>query len=177
MNGEPIKVVLLVENCAARADSLHATFQRGNAPPTEVIHARTMAAAETLLAQRGVDIILLDLQLPDARGMGAVRRTHAAAPRVPLVVLGIDDDAMAAQALREGAQDYLIKAEIEPRGLLRSLRYALERKTMQETLFLERERAQVTLNSLGDAVISIDTSGTVTFLNAVAEKNDRMVVA
>ena len=84
--------------------------------------------------QRGVDIILLDLQLPDAPGLGAIRRAHAAAPRVPLVVLGTDDDAIAAQALREGAQDYLIKAEIEPRGLLRSLRYALERKTMQETL-------------------------------------------
>ena len=144
--------------------------QRGSSPASEVIHARSMAAAETLLRQRGVDIILLDLQLPDAPGLGAIRRAHAAAPRVPLVVLGTDDDAVAAQALREGAQDYLIKSEIEPRGLLRSLRYALERKTMQETLSRERERAQVTLNSLGDAVISIDTSGTVTFLNAVAEK-------
>ena len=170
MSGEPIKVVLLVENSAAGAGTLRATFQRGSSPASEVIHARSMAAAETLLRQRGVDIILLDLQLPDAPGLGARRRAHAAAPRVPLVVLGTDDDAVAAQALREGAQDYLIKSEIEPRGLLRSLRYALERKTMQETLSMERERAQVTLNSLGDAVISIDTSGTVTFLNAVAEK-------
>jgi diguanylate cyclase (GGDEF)-like protein/PAS domain S-box-containing protein len=170
MSGEPIKVILLVENCAEDASSLRATFQRQSATEIEVIHARSMADAETLLAQRAVSIILLDLQLPDARGLGAVRRAHAAAPRVPLVVLGVEDDAMAAQALREGAQDYLVKAEVEPRGLLRSLRYALERKTMQETLSMERERAQVTLNSIGDAVISIDTSGNVIFLNAVAEK-------
>ena len=162
------RVVLLVEDCAEHAGSLRATFQHGRAPETEVIHARSMAAAETLLAKLAVDIILLDLQLPDAPGLGAIRRAHAAAPRVPLVVLGTDDDAVAAQALREGAQDYLVKAEIEPRRLLRSLRYALERKTMQETLSMERERAQFTLN--WDAVISIDTSGTVTFLNAVAEK-------
>jgi DNA-binding response OmpR family regulator len=134
MSGEPIKVVLLVENCAEDASSLRGTFQHRSAPETEVLHARSMADAETLLAQHAVSIVLLDLQLPDARGLGAVRRAHAAAPRVPLVVLGIDDDAMAAQALREGAQDYLVKVEIEPRGLLRSLRYALERKTMQETL-------------------------------------------
>jgi len=170
MTAEPIKVVLWVEDCADDTHSLRAMFQHHDGPETEIIHARSMAAAETLLAQRDMDIILLDLQLPDAHWLGAIRRTHAAAPRVPLVVLGTDDDAKAAQALREGAQDYLVKAEIEPRGLLRSLRYALERKAMQETLSLERERAQVTLNSLGDAVICIDTSGKVTFLNAVAEK-------
>jgi PAS domain S-box-containing protein len=152
------------------ASSLRTTFQHPSTPETEVLHARSMADAETFLAQHAVSIILLDLELPDARDLGAVRRAHAAAPRVPLVVLGTDDDAMAAQALREGAQDYLIKAEIEPRGLLRSLRYALERKTTQETLSMGRERAQVTLNSIGDAVISIDTSGNIIFLNAVAEK-------
>ena len=170
MNGKPIKIVLLVEDCAEEASSLRATFQQRSTPETEVIHARSMADAEMLLAQRDVGIILLDLQLPDARDQSAVRRAHAAAPRVPLVVLGIDDDAVAAQVLRERAQDYLVKTEIELRGLLRSLRYALERKTMQETLSMERERAQVTLNSIGNAVISIDTSGNVIFLNAVAEK-------
>jgi DNA-binding response OmpR family regulator len=122
MSGEPIKMVLLVENCAEDASPLRATFQHRSAPETEVLHARSMADAEMLLAQHAVSIILLDLQLPDARGLGAVRRAHAAAPRVPLVVLGIDDNAMAAQALREGGQDYLVKAEIKPRGLLRSLR-------------------------------------------------------
>ena len=130
-----------------------------------------MSDAERHLAERAVDIILLDLGLPDAQGLEAVRRARAAAPRVPLVVLtGLDDESLAAQALQEGAQDYLIKGQIDARGLLRALRYAVERKSMEEALFVEKERAQVTLNSIGDAVICTDISGNITFLNLVAEK-------
>jgi diguanylate cyclase (GGDEF)-like protein len=79
-----------------------------------------------------VDIVLLDLGLPDASGLGAVRQAHAIAAGVPIVVLtGLDDEILAAQALQEGAQDYLIKGQIEPHALLRSLRYAIERQRMQ----------------------------------------------
>ena len=92
------------------------------------------------------------------------------APRPPGGADGLDDESLAAQALQEGAQDYLIKGQIETRGLLRALRYAIERKTMEEALFVEKERAQVTLNSIGDAVICTDISGNITFLNLVAEK-------
>ena len=60
-------------------------------------------------------------------------------PHVPLVVLtGMDDEALALQALQDGAQDYLIKGQIEARGLLRALRYAVERKVMEEALLAER---------------------------------------
>ena len=130
-----------------------------------------MARPRSYLAEHAVDIILLDLGLPDAQGLEAVRRAHAAAPRVPLVVLtGLDDESLAAQALQEGAQDYLIKGQIETRGLLRALRYAIERKIMEEALFVEKERAQVTLNCIGDAVVCTDISGNITFLNLVARK-------
>ena len=54
--------------------------------------------------------------------------------------------------------------------MLRALRYAIERKTMEEALFVEKERAQVTLNCIGDAVVCTDISGNITFLNLVAEK-------
>ena len=138
---------------------------------TELTHVQYMSDAERHLAQQTTDIILLDLGLPDAQGLEAVRRARAAAPRVPLVVLtGLDDESLAAQALQEGAQDYLIKGDISTRGLLRALRYAMERNTMDEALFVEKERAQVTLNSIGDAVVCTDISGNITFLNIVAEK-------
>src|SRR6185503_7359362 len=101
----------------------------------------------------------------------AVRRARIVAPRLPLVVLtGMDDQSLATQALQEGAQDYLIKGQIETRGLLRALRYAVERKAMDEELFIEKERAQVTLNCIGDAVVCTDLDGRITFLNRVAEK-------
>ena len=112
------------------------------------------------------------------RDWTAVRRAHAAAPRVPLVVLtGMDDESLAAQALQEGAQDYLIKGQIEPRGLLRALRYAIERKTMEEALFVEKERAQVTLNCIGDAVACTDSLGKYHLPQSGRGKNDGLVVA
>src|SRR6202011_5671504 len=65
-------------------------------------------------------------------GLDTVRRVHAAAPGVPVIVLtGLDDEALAAEAMKEGAQDYLIKGQIENRALPRALRHAIERHRMQ----------------------------------------------
>jgi diguanylate cyclase (GGDEF)-like protein/PAS domain S-box-containing protein len=161
--------VLLIEDNQGDARLLREMFRDGGAYNTRMTHVASMSDAEVQLAVPAVDVILLDLGLPDAEGLGAVRRTHAAAPQIPLVVLtGLDDDAMALQALQEGAQDYLVKGQLDTRGLLRALRYAIERKTMEEALFAEKERAQITLDSIGDAVICTDLDENVTFLNVVA---------
>ena len=163
--------LLLIEDNPGDARLLREMFADSGSHDMVLTQVGCMREAESLLAQRRVDVILLDLGLPDTEGLRAVQRAHAAAPRVPLVVLtGLDDELMAVQALQEGAQDYLVKGQIETRGLLRSLRYAIERKIMEEALFVEKERAQVTLNSIGDAVICTDFWGNVTFLNAVAEQ-------
>jgi diguanylate cyclase (GGDEF)-like protein/PAS domain S-box-containing protein len=171
MSKKSIKVLLLVEDNPGDARLLREMFNEQGLHNTELTHVECIREAEKCLAERVFDIIVLDLGLPDAKGLGAVRKAHAAAPRVPLVVLtGLDDDALGAQALQEGAQDYLIKGQIDGRGLLRALRYAIERKVMEEALFTEKERAQVTLNSIGDAVACTDILGNITFLNLVAEK-------
>jgi diguanylate cyclase (GGDEF)-like protein/PAS domain S-box-containing protein len=171
MSSKSIKILLLVEDNPGDARLLREMINEEGARNMEMTHALCMKDAERHLSDREVDIILLDLGLPDVEGVTAVQRIRAAAPRVPLVVLtGRDDEALAALALQEGAQDYLIKGQIDSRGLLRALRYAIERKTMEEALFVEKERAQVTLNSIGDAVVCTDMSGNITFLNFVAEK-------
>ena len=171
MSEKSMKMLLIVEDNAGDARLLREMFNDRGPHDTELTHVECMSDAERHLAERAVDIVLLDLGLPDAQGLEAVRRARAAAPRVPLVVLtGLDDESLAAQALQEGAQDYLIKGQIEARGLLRALRYAIERKNMEEALFLEKELAQVTLNSIGDAVACTDISGNITFLNLVAER-------
>jgi signal transduction histidine kinase len=91
-----------------------------------------MSEAEDHLAKGGVDIILLDMGLPDGHGLETVRRAHAAAPCVPVIVLtGLDDEALAGEAMTQGAQDYLIKGQIESRALPRALRHAIERHRMQ----------------------------------------------
>jgi diguanylate cyclase (GGDEF)-like protein/PAS domain S-box-containing protein len=171
MKERPITRLLLVEDNLGDALLLREMFKRHGSHNIELTHVKFMSEAEKHLAESAVDIVLLDLGLPDAQGLGAVRRAHTAAPRVPLVVLtGLEDESLAAQALQEGAQEHLIKGQIDTRGLLRALRYAVERKSMEEALFVEKERAQVTLNCIGDAVICTDLSGSVTFLNVVAEK-------
>ncbi len=145
-------------------------FNEQGVQDIELTHVECMKDAEAYLAEHAADIILLDLGLPDAQGLDAVRRAHAAAHRSPLVVLsGLDDESLAVQAMQEGAQDYLIKGQIESRELLRALRYAKERKLIEENLFAEKELAQATLDCIGDAVATTDITGNITFLNPVAE--------
>ena len=170
MKKKSVKVVLLVEDNPGDARLLREMFNEQGSYDTEFTQVGSMSEAEKHLANHTIDVILLDLGLPDAQGLQALRRAHTAAPHIPLVVLtGLDDESLAAQALQEGAQEHLIKGQIDARGLTRALRYAVERKTMEEALFVEKERAQVTLNSIGDAVISTDVGGNVTYLNRVAE--------
>jgi len=162
--------VLLIEDNPGDARLLREMFKEARLRSTKVTHVECMLEAETHLAEHAIDIILLDLGLSDARGLEALRRAHNAAPRVPLVVLtGLDDESQAVQALQEGAQDYLVKGQIATLGLVRAMRYAIERKSMEEALFVEKERAQVTLNCIADAVACTDVLGNITFLNPVAE--------
>jgi len=143
MSTKLIKTLLLVEDNLGDARLLREMLNGQNSFNTQLTQLESMIAAETHLAKHAVDIILLDLGLPDAQGLEAIRRAHAAAPGVPLVVLtGLDDESLAVQALQLGAQDYLIKGQIETRGLLRALRYAIERKTMESAaLAMARQMA------------------------------------
>ena len=102
-----------------------------------------MGEAESHLATNAVDVILLDLGLPDAQGLESVRRAHAAAPGTPLVVLtGCDDESMADKALREGAQDFLVKGTFETPGLARAIRYATQRKRAEVEMQEARKEAE-----------------------------------
>jgi signal transduction histidine kinase len=124
--------VLLVEDNAGDVRLLREMFCKEKADSFELTHFLRMNDAVIHLAKGGVDIVLLDMGLPDGHGLDTVRRAHAAAPGVPLIVLtGLDDETLAAEAMKEGAQDYLIKGQIENRALPRALRHAIERHRMQ----------------------------------------------
>src|SRR5579864_9263165 len=131
MNEKPLQV-LLVEDNAGDARLLREMFSTERAGNFELTHLLRMSEAVVHLRKGGVDIALLDLGLPDAHGLESVRLARAVAPDVPLIVLtGLDDEAIAAKAMKEGAQDYLIKGQIENRALPRALRHAIERQRMQ----------------------------------------------
>jgi two-component system cell cycle sensor histidine kinase/response regulator CckA len=137
----PITTLLLVEDNAGDARLLREMFRDQGEGGAVLTHVETLAAALAHLARERVDIILLDLGLPDAQGIAVVERVHAAAPDVPLGVLtGQDDERLSARALRAGAQDYLIKGQLETRGLARALRYSVQRKVMEVALSTETER-------------------------------------
>ncbi|HEY1982889.1 MAG TPA: ATP-binding protein [Xanthobacteraceae bacterium] len=129
MSASPTERILLVEDNAADVRLVRQMLIDAGSRRTELMHVECMAEAERYLAETVVDVIVIDAGLPSAEGLGAIRRAHAAAPRVPLVVLtDLDDETMAAQSLHEGAQDYIIKGQIEGRGFLRAIRNAIARK-------------------------------------------------
>ncbi|PYR31494.1 MAG: two-component system response regulator, partial [Acidobacteria bacterium] len=122
------------------------------------------------LSRDGIEVVLLDLRLADSHGLAGLERLLGAFPHVPLLVLSsLDDENFARQAVQHGARDYLLKNHIDGRALPRTLRHIIESSAADEAFFAEKERSEVTLNSIGDAVISTDLSGNVTYLNAVAE--------
>ena len=128
---------------------------------------------EGTLRADGIAAVLLDLSLPDSHGVATFDRLFRAAPQIPILVLSSSqDEDIAKLAVQHGAQDYLLKDRLDSYLLPKTLRSMLERAAIAEALFDEKERAQVTLNSIGDAVMSIDLAGGVTYLNAVAESSD-----
>jgi len=118
-----------------------------------------------------ISAILVDLLLPDLAGLEIVDRLFALAPHIPIIVLcSLRDETLGKAAIQRGAQDFLLKEHLNSYVLPKALAAAIERAAITEALFAEKERAQVTLNSIGDAVISTDVEGRVTYLNLVAER-------
>ena len=114
----------------------------------------TLAAATTRLAQEAVDVALLDLGLPDSQGMSTLEGLQAAAPYLPIVVLsGLDDASTAVEAVRRGAEDYLVKGRFDEDLLSRTLRYAVERKRLSEQLREEAGLVEM-LQRIGSSLIS-----------------------
>jgi PAS domain S-box-containing protein len=126
--------------------------------------------SEGLKSLHGIEAILLDLHLSDISGIDTFDCLCRAAPHIPILLL-IDPqhEETARLAVQRGAQDYLFKDRLDDYLLPKTLATMIERAAYAEALFEERERAQVTLNSIGDAVVSTDVSGRITYLNMVAE--------
>ena len=122
MNDGPISV-LLVEDNLGDARLLQEALADIPGAPFTVTHVTRLSEGLRRLGAGGVHVVLLDLSLPDASGLETVRRTRGAAPGVPIVVLtGLADEGFSLKAVREGAQDYLIKGQIDGNLLVRSMR-------------------------------------------------------
>ena len=158
--------VLVVEDNPGDARLLREMFRKEMPGSFELTHLKCMSDAETHLAKGGVDIVLLDMGLPDAHGLDGVRRSLAAAPGVLVIVLtGLDDEALAAEAMKAGAQDYLVKDQIENRALPRVLRHAMERRHLDGRLRDQQFYTRCLVESNIDAFMTTDARGTLTDVN------------
>ncbi len=115
--------------------------------------------------------IILDLSLPDGHGASGFGRVLRAAPHAPILVFGSPkDEREAIDAIKNGAADYLPQDRLDGFILPHRLRRIIAHKAAEEASFVEQQRAEITLNSIGDAVISTDVAGNVTYINPVAER-------
>src|SRR6202049_3644956 len=163
--------LLLIEDDRAYAKLIRKMLTDPSVGPFQVEWVASLSSGLERLSKGGIGGILADLFLPDSQGMQTLDSLLLAAPCVPILVLSDpNDEGIASQAVTHGAQDYLPKSLLNHYTLSRVVRNMIDRKCADEALFAERERAQVTLNSIGDAVLCTDSSGNVTYLNIVAEK-------
>jgi signal transduction histidine kinase len=127
--------ILLIEDSLAEARLLQEFLKSAKFKQFSCVCVKRLREALERLARDRFDLILLDLSLPDSQGLSSLAPLMSRAPRIPIVVLtNTNDDNIAIEAVRQGAQDYLVKRQINPELLARSLCYAIERKQISETL-------------------------------------------
>ena len=127
--------VMLVEDNLGDARLIEEMLKQAPVSQLEFEHATSLAAALERLEGESFDVVLLDLGLPDSQGLETLIRTRELSPHRPIVVLtGFDDDERSLQAVQMGAQDYLVKGQIESGHLARAIRYAIERYQIEDRL-------------------------------------------
>jgi diguanylate cyclase (GGDEF)-like protein/PAS domain S-box-containing protein len=162
------KSILLIQDDAPNAQAIAEALNNSSDVSFQVNWVRNCSEGLERLA--GTAAILVDLFLPDSRGMETFDRLFGAAPQIPILIL-VDpqDEETAKLAVQRGAQDYLLKGHLDSYLLPKTLDSMIERAAISEALFQQNERALVTLNSIGDAVMSTDDTGRITYLNVIAE--------
>ena len=165
------RTLLLIDDNASHVDVFTDALLNATDGPFTGECVKTLGEGIKRLKGKEFWAIFLNLSLPDSQGIETFDKLALAVPGVPtLIIAGAQDVRVALEALRRGAKDYLLEDHLDNDSFVRAIRNMAERKTAEGMLFTEKERAQVTLNSIGDAVLSTDIQGKVTYLNVVAEK-------
>lgn len=164
--------VLLVEDDRADARLVLEAFRRAHGAALCVPnHVETLAAALEWLDDASCDVVLLDLSLPDSRGLETLQTVLQAAPHLPVIVLsGFDDPDFATMAVEVGAQDYLVKGSFDGDLLTRTVRYAIVRKHLEEYARLASQRVQSIIELAHDAIVVASPDQTIVMVNPAAER-------
>ena len=163
--------LLFIDENPTHAEAFRGALRNSKGGPFHFEWVQTLSQSLGRLRRKPIWAIFASLSLPDSHGLDTLDKLLEVAAGVPILVMGgAEDEGLAMEALRRGAKDYLLNGHITTYSFLRAIRNMAERKTAEEVLFTEKERASVTLNSIGDAVLSTDILGNVTYLNVVAER-------
>jgi serine phosphatase RsbU (regulator of sigma subunit)/DNA-binding NarL/FixJ family response regulator len=168
--------ILLVEDSPEDAELVETYLDAMADETVEIVRADTLAGAEGVVASPELDAVLLDLHLPDARGIDTLTRLMARGPSAPVIVMtGMGDDALGREALRHGAQDFLVKGSFDRHSLARSIRYARERHLLLQRLegaLAEARAGEENFRNLVErsieAVVVVDEAGCARFVNPAA---------
>ncbi|HXN23776.1 MAG TPA: EAL domain-containing protein [Candidatus Dormibacteraeota bacterium] len=162
--------VLLIEAQAGDAARILDELRSATDEPFRVEWVTELSSGIERLRNGGVGAVMLDLTLPDSHGVETFDKLFQAAPDVPILILsGADAEETARQAVQRGAQDYLVKNQADGYRLRRTVRTMMDHRAA-EAMLLESEIANLTLDSIVEAVLRTDIRGNVTYLNRIAEK-------
>ncbi|HYD33599.1 MAG TPA: EAL domain-containing protein [Methylophilaceae bacterium] len=162
--------VLIVSSDQADAELLQKTLASARDGPFDTEWLQSLQEALARLGQGGIDVILVDLFLSDSKGMATFDTLFALVPPIPIMVISQEDEDLSIEAVKSGAQGYLSKGHLRHSLIPQALKTMIQRKQIEQALYIEHERAQVTLESIGDGVLSTDAEMNITYLNPEAER-------
>ncbi len=172
-----LRRVLAIEDSRAHLKLIEYLLSESGRVNFELTSAVRLADGLERLDKGGIDVVLLDLGLPDSEGLDTLHSVSSHSPHVPIVVLtGLDDESVASRAVREGAEDYLVKGQFDSDLLVRSVRYAIARhrgkaklqKALLNTKAIETNLRNVIASNV-DGTIVVDNQGVIQFANPAAQ--------
>ena len=163
--------LLIVEDDIVDRKLLERLLAQSSLGAHEIDYADCLSGALEMLHEYCFDVVLLDLGLPDSRGTESVIELQVHAPHVPIIVLsGLDDERTATTAVQKGVQDYLIKGQVDSTLLVRSIRYALERKKAERQLQVAEQRYRTIFENSAVAIMMVDKEGCLVSWNQFTER-------
>lgn len=170
MRDTPIRA-LLVEDNPGDARLIQEMLEEVSSAPIELRYAERLSVALNLIEQSEFDVVLLDLTLPDSQGLQTCITLRAEAPHIPIIILtGLDDEGLALKAVRNGAQDYLVKGQVHGDLIARAIRYAIQRNLAEKVLQASRASFSNIVDKSGDGILIADEAGVVLFVNPAWEE-------
>jgi PAS domain S-box-containing protein len=166
--GEAIRSIgiLLIEDNPGDARLIQEMLAEPGKADYHLENADRLSQGLERFLEGGIDVVLLDLSLPDSQGLETLSKVRAQASEVPIIVLtGLDDEVTAVEAVRQGAQDYLVKGDVDSKLLWRAVRYSVERKRSEEALRKSEEKLRQLFRSATDGIFTLDLNGAYTELN------------